>query len=228
MNFDSKTHGFYITDRNAPTPKEKSVTVSIPYSNGESDFSSIFGERFFEMRKIDYKLVLVNPSYAERKIIENTVKRELMLPDFQKLYDTHDKDGYWLAKCESVTVDDDSERNKLTVSISFNARPFFVIDSDAKQDLWDEMWYPDKYEQILDFKVDKKKKIHIWNGYDKAISPIINFNGTNGKLIYLNQEFPLKKGKNEFFDLLLLEGVNELELQGNGDFNFRLLGEVMM
>jgi hypothetical protein len=204
------------------------VTVSIPYTNGENDFSSIFGERFFEMRKIEYRFMAVVPSYANRKTIENTLKRELMMSDFTKLYDTHDKDGYWYAKCESVNVDDIHDKNEIAVSVSFIARPFFIVDSDAKQDLWNEMWYPDKYEQKLSFTVKYKKLIHIWNGYDKAISPIINFSGNSGSIRYLNQDFPLTKGRNEFFDFQLLKGVNELELMGDGTFSFRLLGEVMM
>lgn len=212
----------------APTPKEKSVTVSIPYTNGESDFSSIFGERFFEMRKIEYKFISVVPSYSNRKTIENTVKRELMMSDFSKLYDSHDEEGYWYAKCDSVNVDDVHEKNEILVSVSFIARPFFIVDSDAKQDLWDAMWYPDKYEQKLTFEVNYKKSIHIWNGYDKAISPIITFSGSSGSIKYLEQDFPLAEGRNEFFDFQLLKGVNELQLIGNGTFSFRLLGEVMM
>lgn len=206
------------------------VTVSIPYTNGESDFSSIFGERFFEMRKIEYRFMAVVPSYVNRKTIENTVKRELMMSDFSKLYDTHDKDGYWYAKCESVNVDDIHDKNEIAVSVSFIARPFFIVDSDAKQDLWNEMWYPDKYEQQLSFKVEYFKNIHLWNGFDKSISPIINFEGEDGSgaIKYLDQTFPLVKGRNEFFDFQLLKGVNDLQLIGNGIFNFRLLGEVMV
>ncbi len=204
------------------------VTVSIPYTNGESDFSSIFGERFFEMRKIEYRFMAVVPSYANRKTIENTVKRELMMSDFSKLYDTHDKDGYWYAKCESVNIDDIHDKNEIAVSVSFIARPFFIVDSDEKQDLWNDMWYPDKYEQKLSFNVEYKKSIHIWNGYDKSISPIITFEGDKGSIKYLDQIFPLEKGRNEFFDFQLLKGVNDLQLIGNGIFNFRLLGEVMM
>lgn len=204
------------------------VTVSIPYTNGESDFSSIFGERFFEMRKIEYRFMAVVPSYANRKTTENTVKRELMMPDFSKLYDTHDKDGYWYAKCESVNVDDIHDKNEIAVSVSFIARPFFIVDSDEKQDLWNDMWYPDKYEQKLSFNVEYKKSIHIWNGYDKSISPIITFDGVKGSIKYLDQIFPLEKGRNEFFDFQLLKGVNDLVLIGDGSFSFRLLGEVMM
>ena len=120
------------------------------------------------------------------------------------------------------------KKNEILVSVSFIARPFFIVDSDAKQDLWDAMWYPDKYEQKLTFEVNYKKSIHIWNGYDKAISPIITFSGSSGSIKYLEQDFPLAEGRNEFFDFQLLKGVNELQLIGNGTFSFRLLGEVMM
>lgn len=180
------------------------------------------------MRKIEYRFMAVVPSYANRKTIENTVKRELMMSDFSKLYDTHDKDGYWYAKCESVNVDDIHDKNEIAVSVSFIARPFFIVDSDEKQDLWNDMWYPDKYEQKLSFNVEYKKSIHIWNGYDKSISPIITFDGVKGSIKYLDQIFPLEKGRNEFFDFQLLKGVNDLVLIGDGSFSFRLLGEVMM
>ncbi|MFS7238139.1 hypothetical protein [Carnobacterium divergens] len=227
-NFDSSQLNLWLTDRNAPTPKEKEVVQNIPYTHGENDFSMILGERFFEMRKLEYSFCLVEPIYEKRKDVEQEVKRQILLSGFTKLFDSHDKNGYWWAKCESIQVDDIHEKSQLKIKVIFIARPFFIKDSDYLQNLWNDFWYPEKYEQLLDYDVVSSKKIILWNGYDKAISPIIEVEGDGLSINYLGQSFMLKNGKNEFFDFELLKGLNELELIGIGKIHFQLLGEVMI
>ena len=47
-DFDSRKSGWYLQKREAPTPDEKEIVESIPYMQGELDFSSALGERVFE------------------------------------------------------------------------------------------------------------------------------------------------------------------------------------
>lgn len=200
----------------------------IPYTHGEHDFSMILGERFFELRKIEYTFTLVEPNYEKRKRLEQVLKGQLMLSDYSKLIDSHDKEGYWWAKCDSVKVDDLHEKSQLRIAITFIARPFFITDSDYSLNLWNDCWYPDKYEQLLSYKVSGEKNIHLWNGFDKSISPMLITDTENLQVVYLGQRFVLKKGTNEFFNFELLKGLNELTIIGEGTIRFRLLGEVMI
>ena len=59
-NFNSADRGWWLTKRDAPTPKEKEITYSVPYSQGEEDFSNLDNQRFFEVREITYELLLVD------------------------------------------------------------------------------------------------------------------------------------------------------------------------
>ena len=54
-DFNSRDAGWYLQKREAPTPDEKEIVESIPYMQGELDFSSALGERVFESREITYE-----------------------------------------------------------------------------------------------------------------------------------------------------------------------------
>lgn len=57
-DFNSRDAGWYLQKREAPTPDEKEIVESIPYMQGELDFSSALGERVFESREITYEFKL--------------------------------------------------------------------------------------------------------------------------------------------------------------------------
>lgn len=179
------------------------------------------------MRQLSYEFIYVNPKYDKRKDVENKIKQLLMSPTFTQLIDSHEKNGYWYAKCESVKVDDVHEKSQLKIDISFVARPFFVVDSDVATDLWDDLWDQDIYEQDLSFDVIYRRRIKLWNGYDRSITPIITTSDEGMSIELLGQIFDLEKGRNEFFDFNLLKGVNDLIVKGKGTIDFRLIGEVM-
>lgn len=50
-NFNSADKGWWLTKRDAPTPKEKEITYSVPYSQGEEDFSNLDNQRFSRLVK---------------------------------------------------------------------------------------------------------------------------------------------------------------------------------
>ena len=43
-DFNSRDAGWYLQKREAPTPDEKEIVESIPYMQGELDFSSALGD----------------------------------------------------------------------------------------------------------------------------------------------------------------------------------------
>ena len=79
-DFDSRKEGWFLTAREAPTPGEQEVIENVPFRQGNFDFSEYNGDRFFKQREIKYTLMYFgeNGNYADRKSIEQEIKRQLM------------------------------------------------------------------------------------------------------------------------------------------------------
>ena len=98
-NFNSADKGWWLTKRDAPTPKEKEITYSVPYSQGEEDFSNLDNQRFFEAREITYELLLVDDDYSYRKAKEKEIKRLVMqAAGYRELDDTFNSGFCFSAK----------------------------------------------------------------------------------------------------------------------------------
>ena len=108
-SFNSMQENLFLIDRAAPSPDEKEVVESIPFMNGSYDFSMIFGERFFEDRELTYQFMLFNSPYSDRKVFETKLKRKLLTIGITEIYDTHDKDYFWLGKVTRIDVRDNEE-----------------------------------------------------------------------------------------------------------------------
>lgn len=137
--FDSIASGWWLESREAPTPKEKEITVDIPYSQGLQDFSILNEQRFFSNRELKYKLVLSDGDYNFRKAKENEAKRALMYAGFKTLYDTHNPGFVWRAKCSEVEADDDEKEETITLTVKFTAYPFAIQRNYEGSDIWDDI-----------------------------------------------------------------------------------------
>lgn len=228
-DFNSKEQGFYVQSRDAPTPAEKQVTENIPYANGLLDFSNITGERIFEQRTITYKLIMVNTPYSERKAIENRCKRLLMSPFDARLYDTHDKGYYWLGKCSSVKVDDDSDYNALALNVEFSLYPFAIKNrsDDSTWDDWDSFDFDNDFAQPFNYVVDKKLEINLMNVGENSVAPEVV---TTGDIIITKngRDYSFNANKTKDFLFNLDRGANDLIIKGNATVRFIIQSEVML
>ncbi|WP_047975567.1 hypothetical protein, partial [Fructobacillus sp. EFB-N1] len=161
--FNSSDYGFYLLNRDAPTPAEKTVTENLSYANGILDFSTITGERFYEQRTITYQLRAYKLNYSDRKTLENKVKRLIMSPFDQRLYDTHDKGYYWVGKAKSVKVDDDSTYNTLTINVEFDLYPFAIKNNSSidNYDDWDTFDFDNDFIQPFSYQIDGKRDLDL-------------------------------------------------------------------
>ena len=227
--FNSKSEGFYVLSRDAPTPAEKLVTENLNYMNGILDFSNITGERLYEQREIGYQFLLPNVSYAERKGVENKCKTLLMRPTEQRLYDTHDKGVYWLGKCKSVKVTDDQRRRTLTLNLDFSVYPFAIKDSSDSRfaDDWDSFNFDTDFAQPFTFMVDGLLAVHLMNMGESRISPMVMCDAAmtvnDGE-----RNFNFSPEKSTDYLFTLQRGMNDLSVHGKGTIKFVLKAEVMI
>lgn len=65
--FNSSDYDWWLIDRTATTPEEQEITESVPYMQGEYDFSMYDQERFFKTRELTYKFVYFGGSLSGSK-----------------------------------------------------------------------------------------------------------------------------------------------------------------
>lgn len=234
--FNSKELGFFLIQRDAPTPEEKSVTESLNYMNGILDFSEVTGERLYANRKITYTFEQFDLDYEDRKVLENKSKSLLMADFKQKLYDTHDLGYYWVGKCSGVKVTDSEPDRTLTLQIEFDVYPFAYKDSsEVNSDDWDIFDLENGFMQKLDFDVVGTQTIKVFNNGQNRITPTILcdspftvsvtvMNGGMEQAIIFNFD----KDKSQDYLFSLERGENVLTVQGNGHISFVIKAEEMI
>lgn len=222
-DFDSQKLGLWLMERDAPRPNVKDVIVqSIPFRDGGYDFTDVPGFHSYALRTITYQFYAFNMGYEERKKLEKEIKRSLSYDYQGKLVDSHDRGGHWWGRCSSVKVEDEHERQRLKVEISFLCDPYFIRPVDANTCFfWDEFWFPDLYEQKYRYSVEGFLRFQFANNGQTPIIPTIFTDSRIG--ITLNGEsFELETGKNFDYNISLPPGMSEVSLSGFGTVEFQV------
>jgi hypothetical protein len=226
-SFDSAEKGWWLVDRGAPTPSEKEVTETIPYSQGILDFSTLGIDRFFDNRDITYQFKNIGNRYDDRKVIENEIKRMLMPLGTQALFDSHEPGLHWVGKCKSITVMDDANYQTLVANVVFNCYPFAIGNNAEGSDIWDDVFFPNWVFQDTSFKVNGTQNINMINiGSHTAevkivVTGTVTVAGSFGSMT-------LTAGTYTDTQLTLAIGENKLTLSGSGTINFEFYKEVMI
>lgn len=146
-DFDTTKEGMWLVSRSAPSPSEKPIVDSGPFTQGVYDFSMMMGERVFNNRPITYEFQLLERDYNYRKIDEAYLKNALMKSGIQPIYDTHDPGYYYLGKCVSVDVEDDHVYGRLIITIEFDCYPFMIALQEEGNDDWNSFDFELDYAQ---------------------------------------------------------------------------------
>lgn len=224
--FNSSNFDLYLVERDAPTPKEKEILQDVPFMQGSHDFSMMLGERIFNDRTITYEFVAFKKKYPERKILENKIKDVLMSTGYNPLFDTHDADGFWWVKCESVKVKDDHEYNKLRVVLDFTGYPYFKMRTNYFDDVWDTFNFDYDVACFSKYQVKTKQVIEFINIGSTSLSPVIH--STKKCEILINGEkYEIKEGFNTNYFMKFKRGKNIIVVTGTTDITFYGRMEIM-
>lgn len=226
-DFNSHSQGWWLIDRQAPSPGEKTITETIPYSQGVLDFSILGDDRFFNNRDVTYQIKKINEDYADRKIIENMLKNKLMPLGIQVIKDSHDGGLHWLGKCKSVSVSDDAKNRTLTATVVFDCYPFAISDNPEGSDIWDDVFFPDWVFQDTSYTVNGTRSINLMNigahtvDVEIIVTGSITVTGAFGSM-------DLTAGTYTDTPLAISRGDNALTLKGSGTVEFKFYKEVMI
>ncbi|GAP01959.1 hypothetical protein FFRU_180160 [Fructobacillus fructosus] len=227
--FNSSDYGLYLLEREAPTPAEKVVTENLSYANGILDFSSVTGERFFDQRSIAYQFRAYKLPYSERKLLENKVKRLIMSPFDQRLYDSHDKGYYWVGKAKSVKVDDDATYNTLTLNIEFDLYPFAIKNNSSidNYDDWDTFDFDNDFIQPFSYQIDGKRELDLMNVGENSLSPTV-VTSDNIEVVKNGRSYMFSPDKSKDYLFSLERGNNHVTIKGNATVRFVIQSEVLL
>lgn len=143
----SINEGMWLIDRSAPTPSEKTITDSVPFMQGEYDFSMIMGERVFDNRPISYTFHIYERENSFRKFNQTIMENRLMSQGVIQLKDSYSPGYYYVGKCVSVDTKDDHVYGRLVVSIEFDCYPFKIKEAVEGSPYWDDYDVSDYYQE---------------------------------------------------------------------------------
>ena len=213
-----------MVSRDAPTPEEQEIVESVPFKQGDYDFSAYGGDRFFKNRQIKYSFYYFGDgSYDDRKAVEQDLKRMLLPQTISDLYDTHDKIYHWRGKVKSITVDDDAEFGNLKAEIAFNCYPFAIRNNDEFSDIWDEVYFPHWIFLKKRFTVDGKSTYTLTNIGSHVAE--VTIKQVSGNVSYSGQSLS-EKGVSILF--AAKRGKNKIEFDGKGIVEFSFVREEMI
>lgn len=220
-SFDSRSPGLHLHERKAPTPDEKTITVSIPHAQGVADFSAIRGVRNYENREIIYTFYAFGVAKENANAYQTTIENLIMQEFNQVLQDSYDPDYHYLGKCSGIEVEDDYEFKRLIVEITFDLYPFKIGNRLEGNDDWDSFNFKIDVFQDVKFTIGagETASATIYNVSQNTHSPTLDIIITSGTVSGSGSYFMVANngvsysfpaGTTESSRLRLLRGKNEL------------------
>lgn len=116
----------YIKSRKIEAPKKNISRVSVPFSNGFYDFSTISGEATYSERKIEYEIDIIAESPEELELRRSIFLNWAMTVNDSRIDDDALSNYHFIGSFDSVNFSDDETGEKTTATLSFVCQPFKV------------------------------------------------------------------------------------------------------
>ena len=217
--------GLRIISRDIDSPTKKKIKASVPFMNGDYDFSLIYGDQVYENRTLTYKFDLWYENkieYMNKKIqmlewLTNGIK--------EKLYDDLIPGYYFLVDC-SDSVNFDEYFNGANITVTFTAYPFKISKLQEGHDIWDEFNFELDVTQFVVFNVKGIETIELYNVGNISSNPIVVCS-SNMIIEKDGITYNFKAGENESWNFKLNKGLNKMTVKGTGKVEFKWFKEVL-
>ena len=212
--------GLWITKKNIGIPSKNKIMVTVPFANGEYDFSNIYGEATYGERQLEYTFGIVENSKEELNIKKIEALQWLSSGNEKtKIYDDAIPGFYFFAECIETEFNESGLTGELKAK--FTAYPFKIGSKIEGSDLWDDYCILDVF-QLTKFNVEGELEVSIINQSIHSVSPevVCDFNMEILK-DNVKYTFPIGTTKESLFSFL--PGTNKFKIKGTGavQFNFR-------
>lgn len=216
--------GLWIVNKEIGIPAKKRITTSIPYMNGEYDFSNLYGESFFEERPLKYVFEIVEDTKELLNIKKIKAINWLSSDGKEYIYDDAIPGFKFYAECIKTTFSENGTIGKLTVE--FTAYPFKISKYNEGNIPWDDFNFELDCLQQTKFEVSGSKSINIINPSSKRIYPTIICSG-NFSVIKDGITYKFNAGSTRDWRFILGKGSNNLTINGAGTIEFVFRKEVI-
>src|SRR5699024_8600168 len=152
--FNSMNEGLLLTHREDTPPEEKVIKESLPFVQGDYDFSRILGEAIRENRLVRYEFFIKEYNHDKRKMLEIKYENMLLNQGMGRIYDTANLGYYFYGKCIEADVSIDSGWQQLKLTLIFDCYPYMISDLQEGHDIWDEFNFELDVAQPVSYKMD--------------------------------------------------------------------------
>ena len=215
-----------LKNRTIEVPVKNKVVESVPFMNGNYDFSNLYGSPTYSNRKLEYTFLIKakNSTLLEIKKIQLDI---WLYGTNEKtpLVDDNLKGFYYLAECVDSKINEETN-TFMTVTYTFEAYPFRIGDTYEGNNLWDSFNFEIDILQDTSFNVDGTKTVDIYNTSSIDIEPTI-IASSSFEIIRNGKTFKVNAGEYKGFMFRLKKGNNKLTLKGNGTIEFKFRKEVL-
>ncbi|HFI0672551.1 TPA: phage tail protein [Streptococcus suis] len=232
VNFNNRNSfddmGLKLTSIDIGIPDKKKVMVSIPFSNENYDFSSVYGGQLYEQRTITCKFELESAT-ANPRLSLMTLRTQVVNWLFGTIgltrFEYEGLPGYYfLAEVQQNASFETIWKNG-ALEVPFKAYPFMISEKAEGSDIWDDFNFELDAFQNVAFEVNGSFDILLVNTGISLARPEITSTG-NMTLTMRNQQFSIIPGS-RVYDFFTLEKENEIRIEGNGRISFKWFKELI-
>lgn len=209
-----------LHSKSIQAPSKKKIKESVPFMNGNYDFSTVAtnGEIVYDSREITIVLGLPCDTKEQLQILYSQTLEWLEdIGQSHLIFDDMD-DYYYMAEVESSSSFDEV-MSFGTLSVTFVADPLKTSVDYVGKDIWDTFNFEEDYAISTTFDVNPTNEINVYNP-GRIISPIIVVS-VDMIIIYNGKTYNLLSGVNENYNLVLNHGINTIRIDsGIGIISF--------
>lgn len=199
--------GFMISKRNISIPEPNKIKESVPYQNGEYDFSLLNGEMTYKNRILTYTFDVGELSTEEMEIEKRKIVNWASSVVNEKIYDDYLPEYYFMGSFDSSSWTEDFGQGEIT--IKFSVYPFMY----------------EKIETIKSFNIEGDLIINLTTESSHKIIPTII---STSNILITRDSDSIAIAPGTFKDVdFFLEPENHFVFSGTGTITFKFVNEVL-
>lgn len=219
--------GLMIVDVVVSNPTVNIITQTVPYMNGQYDFSNLYGGQTYSNRQVKITVALndlADSSRTRLNIAYDNVINWLFNAGISTLkidFVEHNFTG------RVISISDKEEfLNSESIEIVFECDPFRVADYYEGHDIWDIFNFETDYAQQTEYTVNGSSDITIYNPSATRITPLVECS-SQMSITLNNTKYQFSSGLNNDFRFQLAIGENQIKVEGSGTIKFMFKKEVV-
>lgn len=214
-----------LLERAIEYPKKNKIKNSVPFMNGEYDFSGLYGNQSYEERKLKYKFGISSNSMNELIAKKQNIINWLYYGNKDVLVDDSEIGYYFLAEVEG-DITEKIYANYAEITVTFTAYPFMICHHYEGNNLWDDFNFELDVLQDTSFAVQGTKQVKIYNSSAINITPTVICSDVM-EVTKDGITYRFNTGTSTDYRFSLSIGENNMIIKGNGSIEFKFRKEVL-